>query len=508
MRGFASDNYAGVHPDVLAAIAEANVDHAVSYGDDPWTEALRARVRDELGADAELHLVFNGTAANVLALEALTQPWEAVICAASSHLHADECGAPERAGRKLLTVPAPGGRLEPAALEGLIVRIGDPHAIQPRVVSVTQSTELGTRYPAAALRDGFLYAVDAATGKQAWRVDHQMSWVNTSPAFADGVVYAGSSDERFLQAVDARTGRELWRLATQRPVWSSPAVAGDMVYVGDGSGTVYAVDRASGRERWRHQAGRRIFSSPVIADGVLYVGNDDGGVYAIRGSDTPMLRAVFWDTTLVRASRVVTHRELRDYLAERGYEVLDSRALARFLTARVQDRSPSVVVFSMDHLPATVAPVAADTVLFRRYLDAGGKVVWPGIPPLIWPRDPATGDSPEYIRIDRSGAARLLGVDHARSNFDNYGAVVTDAGLRWGLSGWWDSNWGVDPAGVTETLAMDDNGLASSWVRSYGGAPGTGFVRVYGGNWSAGGPTASFAAVQAVAEYRPATPAR
>jgi threonine aldolase len=153
MRGFASDNYAGVHPDVLAAIAEANVDHAVSYGDDPWTEALRARVHAELGPDADLHLVFNGTAANVLAIEALTQPWEAVICAASSHLHADECGAPERAGRKLLTVPAPGGRLEPAALDGLIVRIGDPHAIQPRVVSVTQSTELGTRYPVAALRE-------------------------------------------------------------------------------------------------------------------------------------------------------------------------------------------------------------------------------------------------------------------------------------------------------------------------------------------------------------------
>ena len=357
-------------------------------------------------------------------------------------------------------------------------------------------------------RDGFLYALDAATGKLAWRVDHQMSWVNTSPAVADGVVYAGSSDERFLQAVDARTGRERWRLATERPVWSSPAVAGDMVYVGDGSGTVYAVDRATGRERWRHKAGRRIFSSPVIANGVLYVGNDDGGVYAIRGSDAGLRRAVFWDTTLVRASRVVTHRELRDYLAERGYEVLDVPGLGRFLADRLRDRSPSVVVFSMDHLPAEVAPVAADTVLFRRYLDAGGKVVWPGIPPLIWPRDPASGESPEYIHIDRAGTARLLGVDHARSNFDNYGAVVTGSGLRWGLSGWWDSNWGVDPAGVTETLALDDNGLASSWVRSYGGPPGTGFVRVYGGNWAAGGPTASFAAVQAVAEYRPVRPAR
>ena len=357
-------------------------------------------------------------------------------------------------------------------------------------------------------RDGFLYAVDAATGRQLWRVDHSMSWVNTSPAVADGVVFAGSSDERFLQAVDARTGRELWRLATERPVWSSPAVAGDMVYVGDGSGTMYAVDRASGRERWRHKAGRRIFSSPVVADGVLYVGNDDGGVYAIRGADVPLRRAVFWDSTLVRASRVVAHRELRDYLAERGYEVLDAGALERFLAQRVQDRAPSAVVFSMDHLPGSVAPVAADTVLFRRYLDAGGKVVWPGIPPLVWPRDPATGETPEYIHIDRAGTARLLGVDHARSNFDNYGAVVTEVGVRWGLSGWWDSNWGVDPSAVSETLAMDDNGLASSWVRSYGGPPGTGFVRVYGGNWSASGPTASFAAVQAVAEYRPAKPVR
>ena len=352
-------------------------------------------------------------------------------------------------------------------------------------------------------RDGFLYAVDAATGRLAWRVDHRMSWVNTSPAVADGVVYAGSSDERFLQAVDARTGRELWRLATERPVWSSPAVAGGMVYVGDGSGTVYAVDRASGRERWRYKAGRRVFSSPVIGDGLLYLGNDDGGIYAIRGGPSPLRRAVFWDSSLVRASRVVAHRELRDYLAERGYQVLDIGGLRRFLRERVSDRSPSVVVFSMDHLPAAVAPVPEDTVLFRRYLDRGGKVVWPGIPPLIWPRDPGTGEGTEYIRIDRAGTSRLLGVDHARSNFDNYGAVVTGEGLRWGLSGWWDSNWSVDPAGVSEVLALDDNGLASSWVKRYGGPPGTGFVRVYGGSWSAGGPGASLAAVQAVAEYLP-----
>jgi threonine aldolase len=170
MRSFASDNYAGVHPDVLAALAEVNADHAVSYGDDPWTEALRDRVRAEFGAEAEVHLVFNGTAANVLAVEALTRPWEAVICAAGSHLNTDECGAPERAGRKLLAVPAPDGRLAVPALEPLLVRIGDQHVIQPRVVSVTQSTELGTRYPLPALRElgdwahahGLLLHVDGA----------------------------------------------------------------------------------------------------------------------------------------------------------------------------------------------------------------------------------------------------------------------------------------------------------------------------------------------------------
>jgi threonine aldolase len=159
-----------VHPDVLAAVAAANADHAVSYGDDPWTAALRARVRDTFGPDAEPYLVFNGTAANVLALEAVTQPWEAIVCAASSHMHVDECGAPERAGRKLLVAQAEDGRLAPAALERLIARRGDQHAVQPRVLSVAQSTELGTRYPVAALREladwaherGLLLHVDGA----------------------------------------------------------------------------------------------------------------------------------------------------------------------------------------------------------------------------------------------------------------------------------------------------------------------------------------------------------
>ncbi|HUR96380.1 MAG TPA: PQQ-binding-like beta-propeller repeat protein [Gemmatimonadales bacterium] len=352
-------------------------------------------------------------------------------------------------------------------------------------------------------RDGHLYAVDAATGRLVWRADHEMSWVNSSPAVVGGLVFAGSSDNRFVQAVDARTGKERWRVATERLVWSSPAVTGELVYVGDASGTLYALDCETGAERWRHRTGRRIYSSPVPSGGLLYVGNDDGAVYALRGDTLNLRRGVFWDSTFAKANRIASHAEIRGYLAERGYEVLDASGLARFLRHAMAAHARSVVVFAMDHLPSTVAPVAADSVLFRRYLEAGGKIVWLGTPPMVWPKDVRTGDV-EYIGVDRAAGGRLLGVDHRTSNFDTYGARATAAGQRWGLTGWWDANWPVDTAAVTETLGLDERGLAAAWVRRYGGPPGTGFVRINGAGAN-GGPMPNFAEIQTVAEYLPST---
>jgi threonine aldolase len=149
--GFASDNHAGVHPDVMEAVLAANDGHAASYGADPWTARAVQAFRRHFGPAARAFPVFNGTAANVLCMEALTQPWQAVVCARTAHLHVDECGAPERAGRKLLVVDTPDGRLTPELVEPLLVRIGDEHVVQPRVVSITQSTELGTVYTPAAI---------------------------------------------------------------------------------------------------------------------------------------------------------------------------------------------------------------------------------------------------------------------------------------------------------------------------------------------------------------------
>jgi threonine aldolase len=147
MRAFASDNYAGAHPEVLAAIAEANADHAVSYGADPWTARATELIRDQFGPTASPWLVFNGTAANVLSLGALTRTWECVVTPDTSHLHVDEAAAPERmAGVKLLTLPTADGKLQPGQIEGLLARQGDEHAPQVRVVSVANTTELGTVY--------------------------------------------------------------------------------------------------------------------------------------------------------------------------------------------------------------------------------------------------------------------------------------------------------------------------------------------------------------------------
>jgi threonine aldolase len=149
---FASDNYAGVHSEVLAAIAEANTGHAAAYGDDPWTRRLQERMASLLG-DVAVFPVFNGTGANVTGLSALLRPFDGVICADTAHVNVDECGAPERlTGAKLIDVPGREGKLTPALVERCLVGVGDQHRVQPRIVSITQATEVGTVYMPAEIR--------------------------------------------------------------------------------------------------------------------------------------------------------------------------------------------------------------------------------------------------------------------------------------------------------------------------------------------------------------------
>ena len=147
LRSFASDNNAGIHPEIIKAIALANEGHVVGYGADPYTQTMVYKFREQFGADSEVFVVFNGTGANCLSLQALTRSYHAVICAASAHIYTDECGAPEKfTSCKLIPIETSDGKLTVDMVRHAYHGIGDEHHVQPKVVSITQSTEMGTVY--------------------------------------------------------------------------------------------------------------------------------------------------------------------------------------------------------------------------------------------------------------------------------------------------------------------------------------------------------------------------
>jgi threonine aldolase len=153
-RGFASDNNAGVHPEILKAIDEVNQGHVIAYGDDPYTAQAIDKFKEHFGNDIDVYFVFNGTAANVLGITALTRSFNSIICSDLAHLHVDECGAPEKyTGCKLLTVPSPDGKLTVEGIQGHLHGFDFEHHAQPKVVSITQATEMGTVYRPEEIRE-------------------------------------------------------------------------------------------------------------------------------------------------------------------------------------------------------------------------------------------------------------------------------------------------------------------------------------------------------------------
>jgi threonine aldolase len=160
-RSFASDNNAGVHPEMIEAIRAANDGHVVAYGDDPFTERAVKVFQKHFGKDIAVYFVFGGTGANVLGLKAMTNSYEAVVCAETAHINVDECGAPEKfAGCKLLSLRTPDGKLRVEQIKPLLHGVGFEHHVQPRVISVSQATEMGTVYTKNELKTLARFAHD------------------------------------------------------------------------------------------------------------------------------------------------------------------------------------------------------------------------------------------------------------------------------------------------------------------------------------------------------------
>lgn len=144
---FASDNYSGVHPEVMEALLRANTGHAGSYGADEYTERAIAKFKEHLGNNIEVYFAYNGTGANVLGLSALTRSFNSVICSDLAHINVDESTAPEKfLGSKLITIPTKDGKIYPHEIQNKIQRVDDQHHPQAKVISISQSTEYGTVY--------------------------------------------------------------------------------------------------------------------------------------------------------------------------------------------------------------------------------------------------------------------------------------------------------------------------------------------------------------------------
>lgn len=167
----ASDNFSGVHPEVMRAIEKANHGHAMAYGGDPWTERVNELFKSHFGPDSETFIVNNGTAANVCAIKHVLKPWQAVLCPENGHIWTDECGAAASiSGCTLLTIPAKEGKISVEYLESYLHYRGNQHHVQPAAVSITQSTEFGTLYSMEELREisrfvrkeGLLFLMDGA----------------------------------------------------------------------------------------------------------------------------------------------------------------------------------------------------------------------------------------------------------------------------------------------------------------------------------------------------------
>ncbi len=328
-------------------------------------------------------------------------------------------------------------------------------------------------------RDANFYAIDLASGEVRWTGEDGTAWVVNTAAVTDDRVFVGRSSGGRFRAHDRESGEELWTHATGGLVFSSPVVVGRTVYVGSGDHGVHALDVATGARRWRFATGGMVVSSPAVDGGRLYVGSDDGTVYALHAAEGPApRRAVYWDDD--HAPRAFfgsqpAHRRLAEHFESRGYERLDAAGLIGFLTERIADRAPSVVVFGLDATPDEVVdPAAPSASLLRRYLDAGGKVVWPGAPPLALERN-ADG---QIVGLSRAGPEAVLGVNHHGWDTDLYPVTVTDAGRRWGLRTDWVGSPSVDADQAGTVLAIDETGRASAWVRSFGGPEGTGYVVV------------------------------
>ncbi len=337
-------------------------------------------------------------------------------------------------------------------------------------------------------RDGFVYGINAETGKLIWKTTHDgSSWI-LSTAISGNTVYIGSGSALILQAADLKTGKELWRFKTKSGVFSSISITGNTLYFADIAGNVYALDKNTGQKKWQYTAGTRIFSTPLVSEGMVYFGSDDGNVYALKGStaeppDTlSPIKIVYREGLLTDTSFAAfqfdTDLWLRDYFISAGYKLMNTDQLVSFLKDKDYKNRRSVIVLADNKIPNAVIQGKPENCLLRKYLDEGGKIAAFGDNPLAYILDPATG---VLTDIDYKPAENILGVKFVdpRDSRGYYPSRITEDGRKLGLHDFWTGTGFVvnnDPS--IQVLAVNEYGKTAAWIKNYGGPKGTGWLQL------------------------------
>jgi hypothetical protein len=321
-------------------------------------------------------------------------------------------------------------------------------------------------------RDGNVYGVDLSERKAKWNFSYGTTWAMSS-TIADQTVYVGWSTNNLISAHDLQSGEEKWKFNAGSHVYTTPLVLNKSVYFGSASGSFYRLRQDSGEPVWSYEVGREIYGSPVHHDGTFFFGADDGVLYAVT-EGVPAYKAVYLpDSIRGNARYLVVDPKLAPYLVERNFRQLDSASLYRFLSDRIADRAPSVVVFALPIIPESCIGEQPANGLLRQYLNSGGKIIW-------------MGDIPNYYEPDASGnfkrdpttGMQLLDVAYnVPRESGNYYSRATQAGRNWGLPPWLKTTASiVAPAKNIQPLAFDEDGRIGAWIKSFHPNPNSGFI--------------------------------
>ncbi len=346
-----------------------------------------------------------------------------------------------------------------------------------------------------ASRDGRTYGVDIFSQKEKWRFTYGPTWAMTT-SIEDETVYVGWSTNNTLCALDLKTGSEKWKFKADGVVYTTPLILNNDVIVGSGDEKVYAINKKSGQKNWEYKAGGKVNSSVVHDEGILYFGCDDGYLYALEEAPKPH-KAVYFPLRNPKHDFFIVDPKITPYLKERGFYHLDSARLHKFLTDRIADKAPSVIVFAYDMIPPNMVGENPKTGMIRQYLEAGGKILWFGNTPNLYAFDEA-GKPHQRVETPQE----LLDVRFERlEESGNYYSKTTQEGLNWGLPAWFMSTFAtVSPEGITP-LAYDENNRVSAWLKKFNPRAGSGFVSVRTWAWYSPIHDADFQLIHDLAIY-------